>query len=85
MEEISRKDLAQYKEVHGNGHDWSVLARIYLLAYALWLTIGNPHNQVCDSSPFNLYFARVKGRLVFFMIGIIFVLNVVGSFGNICR
>ncbi len=79
-------DLARYKEVHGDGQDWSVSTGYYLQAYALWPASGNPHNQVCDSSPFNLFPAWVKGRLfAFVMTGTLFVLNAAGSFGNICR
>jgi protein SMG7 len=40
-------DLARYKEVHGDGQDWSVSAGYYLQASALWPSSGNPHNQVC--------------------------------------
>ncbi|CAM6014258.1 unnamed protein product [Sphagnum balticum] len=39
-------DLARYKEVHGDGQDWSVSAGYYLQAYALWPASGNPHNQL---------------------------------------
>jgi protein SMG7 len=39
-------DLARYKEVHGDGQDWSVSAGYYLQASALWPSSGNPHNQV---------------------------------------
>ncbi|CAM6046137.1 unnamed protein product [Sphagnum compactum] len=39
-------DLARYKEVHGDGQDWSVSAGYYLQASALWPSSGNPHNQL---------------------------------------